>query len=259
MAGGVIFDVDGTLLDTNYLHIAAWWEAFRERGHDISCADIHRALGMGSSDLVERVLGHPDASVIEAHSRYYAPYLGRMRPLPGAADLLGTTARLGLRVVLATSAKDEEIDLMLDALGARDSIGTVVSSGDVGQAKPEPDIVAKALRESGTEPDHAVMVGDAVWDMIAASRAGIRGIGVLSGGIAEAELRDAGATEIYADAAALLGAIPGSAIGQLIASPSLRNRPGPGRHGEDDEKSPDAEGEEPEDREDAGSPRSPGR
>jgi HAD superfamily hydrolase (TIGR01509 family) len=214
-AGGVIFDVDGTLLDTNYLHVAAWWDAFRERGHDIRCADVHRALGMGSADLVELVLGRPDPSVIEAHSRYFAPYLGRMRPLPGAADLLGATARLGLHVVLATSAKDEEIDLMLDALGARDSIGTVVSSGDVEQAKPQPDIVEKALSESGTDPGRAVMVGDAVWDMIAAGRAGIRGNGLLSGGITEADLRDAGATEIYADAADLLGKIPASAIGQL--------------------------------------------
>jgi hypothetical protein len=71
--GGVIFDVDGTLLDTNYLHVAAWWDAFRERGHDIRCADVHRALGMGSSDLVERVLGRPDTTVIEAHGRYFAP------------------------------------------------------------------------------------------------------------------------------------------------------------------------------------------
>src|ERR1700735_4999016 len=167
-AGGVIFDVDGTLLDTNYLHVAALLDALRELGHDIRRAEVHRARGMGAADLVELVLGRPDPSVIEAHSRYFAPYLGRMRPLPGAADLLGSTARLGLHVVLATSAKDEEIDLMLDALGARDSIGTVVSSGDVEQAKPQPDIVEKALSESGTDPGRAVMVGDAVWDMIAA-------------------------------------------------------------------------------------------
>jgi HAD superfamily hydrolase (TIGR01509 family) len=227
VGGGVIFDVDGTLLDTNYLHVAAWWEAFRERGADIRCADVHRALGMGSSDLVERVLGQPDPSVIEAHSRYFAPYLGRMRPLPGAADLLRETAGLGLRVVLATSAKDEEIDLMLDALGAGDSIGTVVSSGDVEQAKPHPDIVERALSESGTDPGRAVMVGDAVWDMIAAGRAGIRGIALRSGGISEAELREAGALEIYADAAALLGNISASVIGQLGGSASDASlRPG---------------------------------
>ena len=216
--GGVIFDVDGTLLDTNYLHVAAWWDAFRERGHDVPCADVHRALGMGSSDLVERVLGRPDATVIEAHSRYFAPYLGRLRPLPGAADLLKATARLGLNVVLATSAKDEEVGLMLDALGARDAIGTVVSSGDVDQAKPDPDIVERALQESGTDRGRAVMVGDAVWDMIAARRAGIPGIGLLSGGIAQQELRDAGAAEVYADAASLLGKISGSVIGELRGS-----------------------------------------
>ncbi len=106
--GGVIFDVDGTLLDTNYLHVAAWWQAFRERGHAIRCADVHRALGMGSDELVERVPGRPDRSVIDAHSRYFAPYLGRMRPLPGAPDLLAATSKLGLHVVLATSAKDDE-------------------------------------------------------------------------------------------------------------------------------------------------------
>lgn len=169
--GGVIFDVDGTLLDTNYLHVTAWWDAFRERGHDVACADIHRAIGLSSEDLITRVLGHPDPSVSEAHSRYVAPYLGRMRPLAGAPDLLRATARLGLNVVLATSAKDEELDLMLDALGARDALDTVVSSGDVNQAKPHPEIVQKALEESGTDPARAVMVGDTVWDVLAAQRA----------------------------------------------------------------------------------------
>jgi phosphoglycolate phosphatase-like HAD superfamily hydrolase len=104
---------------------------------------------------------------------------------------------------------------MLDALGAREAIGAVVTSGDVDQAKPEPDIVDRALSESGTDPGRAVMVGDAVWDVIAAKRAGIGCIGLLSGGIAEEELRDAGATETYADAAALLGKLSASAIGRL--------------------------------------------
>jgi phosphoglycolate phosphatase-like HAD superfamily hydrolase len=220
--GGVIFDVDGTLLDTNYLHVAAWWAAFRERGHDIRCADVHQALGMGSADLVERVLGQPDPTVIDAHSRYYAPYLGRMRPLPGAPDLLAATARLGLHVVLATSAKDDEVDLMLDALGARDAIGTLVSSGAVERAKPHPDLVERALSESGTERARAAMVGDAVWDVVAARRAGIPCIGLLSGGIAEQQLRDAGATEVYPDAAALLGELPASTIGRLDSPASPR-------------------------------------
>lgn len=223
--GGVIFDVDGTLLDTNYLHVAAWWEAFRERGHDIRCADVHRALGMGSAELVEQVLGHLDPSVIDAHSRHFAPYLGRMRPLPGAPDLLTASAGLGLHVVLATSAKDDEIELMLDALGARDAIGTVVSSGAVERAKPDPDIVERALSESGIDAACAVMVGDAVWDVIASGRAGIPCIGLLSGGIAEEQLRDAGAVEVYDDAAALLGNLRAGAIGRLGASSAGQVRP----------------------------------
>ena len=215
--GGVIFDVDGTLLDTNYLHIAAWWEAFRERGHEVQCAEVHRALGLASAELVERVLGRAEPSVIDAHSRHMAPYLGRMRPLPGAADLLAAVAGLGLNVVLATSAKDEEIDFMLDALGARDAIGTVVSSGSVEQAKPAPDIVEAALDQSGTERERAVMVGDAVWDVIAARRAGIPCVGLLSGGIAGDELRGAGAVEVHHDPAALLASLQTSAVGRLAA------------------------------------------
>lgn len=215
---GVIFDVDGTLLDTNYLQVAAWWEAFRERGHDIRCADVHRALGMGSAELVQRVLGRPDPTVSPAHSRHYAPYLGRIRPLPGAADLLRATAELGLQVVLATSAKDDEVDLMTDALGAGSAVTTVVSSGAVERAKPDPDIVRKALDDSGIDSGCAVMVGDTIWDVLAAERAGLRCIGLLCGGTAEAELREAGAAAVYHDPAALLGDIHTSPIGQLIRS-----------------------------------------
>jgi HAD superfamily hydrolase (TIGR01509 family) len=219
-AGGVIFDVDGTLLDTNYLHVTAWWEAFRERGHDVVCADIHRAIGLGSEDLIRRVLGKPDPSVSAAHSRYIAPYLGRIRALPGAADLLRATSRLGLKVILATSAKDEELDLMLDALGASEVIDTVVSSGDVGQAKPDPEIVNQALHDSATDRDRAVMVGDTVWDVIAAQRANLPCIGVLTGGIGEEPLRAAGAAETYPDAVTLLDNLGGSVIGNL-AGPAV--------------------------------------
>ncbi len=223
--GGVLFDVDGTLLDTSYLHVAAWWEAFRERGHDVRCADIHRAIGLESGDLIQRVIGKPDPSVSDAHSRHYAPYLGRMRRLPGARELLVATARLGLNVVLATSAKHDELGLMLDALGAGSSISTVVSSistvvssADVEQAKPNPDIIERALGESGTARTEAVMVGDSVWDVLAARRARMPCIGVLSGGIAAEQLREAGAAEIYPDAAALLEDLEASGIGRLAVA-----------------------------------------
>lgn len=220
--GGVIYDVDGTLLDTNYLHVTAWWEAFRERGHNVACADIHRALGLSSDDLISRVLGRPDPSVSDAHSRYIGPYLGRLRPLAGAAELLQATAKLGLNVVLATSAKDEELDLMLAALGAGDAVGTVVSSGDVKQAKPDPEIVHKALEDSGTDPQRAVLVGDTVWDVLAARRAGLPCIGLLTGGVGEEELRHAGVAETYRDPAALLDRLADTAIGRLTADSARR-------------------------------------
>jgi HAD superfamily hydrolase (TIGR01509 family) len=213
---GVVFDVDGTLLDSNYLHVAAWWEAFRELGHDVPCADIHRAIGLGSEDLVSRLLGHPDQTASQAHSRYIAPYLGRLRALPGAADLLTETRRRGLQVVLATSAKDEELGLMLDALGAREAVGTVVSSGAVDQAKPAPDIVHEALRQSGLDHSRAVMVGDTVWDVQSAGRAGIPCIGLLCGGISEAELSEAGAVAVYPGPAALLEQLAASPFGRLL-------------------------------------------
>jgi phosphoglycolate phosphatase-like HAD superfamily hydrolase len=216
--GGVLFDVDGTLLDTSYLHVAAWWEAFRERGHAVRCADIHRAIGLEPGELIQRVIGKPDPSVSDAHSRHYAPYLGRMRRLPGARELLVATARLGLNVVLATSAKEDELDLMLDALGAGSSISTVVSSADVEQARPGPGIIERALSESGTARTDAVMVGDSVWDVIAARRARLPCIGVLSGGIAAEQLREAGAAEIYPDGAALLEDLGASGIGRLAAA-----------------------------------------
>jgi phosphoglycolate phosphatase-like HAD superfamily hydrolase len=188
----------------------------------VACADIHRALGLSSDDLISRVLGRPDPSVSDAHSRYIGPYLGRLRPLAGAAELLQATAKLGLNVVLATSAKDEELDLMLAALGAGDAVGTVVSSGDVKQAKPDPEIVHKALADSGTDPQRAVMVGDTVWDVLAARRAGLPCIGLLTGGVGEEELRHAGAAETYRDPAAVLDRLADTAIGRLTAYSARR-------------------------------------
>ncbi|MGO8887291.1 MAG: HAD family hydrolase [Streptosporangiaceae bacterium] len=121
-------------------------------------------------------------------------------------------------MVLATSAKDDEVDLMLDALGAGDAIDTAVSSGVVSKTKPEPDIIEAALDESATDRSRAVMVGDTRWDVIAAQRAGIPCIGLLTGGIAAQERRDAGAAEVYDDAAALLKQLSDSVIGRLERS-----------------------------------------
>ena len=134
-----------------------------------------------------------------------------------------------LNVVLATSAKDEELDLMLDALGARDAVGTVVSSGDVKQARPDPEIVHKALEESGTDPRRAVMVGDTVWDVLAARRAGVPCIGLLSGGIGEEDLRGAGAAETYRWSRRVAGRSWAAARSAGSAIAPVPGRAGPGR------------------------------
>jgi phosphoglycolate phosphatase-like HAD superfamily hydrolase len=212
--GCAVFDVDGTLLDTNYLHVAAWWEAFREHGMDVRSADIHRALGKDSKALVQAVIGRPHDGVIEAHSRFYGPYLGRLRPLPGAAGLLRATAALGAAVVLGTSAKPDELDLMLAALDAGDAISEVLSSGDVDAAKPAPDMIDAALEATSADRSRCVMVGDAVWDIQAAVKAGVPSIGLLSGGIGADELRSAGADAVYLDAAALLTDLASSPLHQ---------------------------------------------
>lgn len=212
---GVLFDVDGTLIDTNYLHVVAWWQAFRERGYDVAMAGIHEAIGMGSDKLVQQVLGTQDPSVSEAHSRYYAPFLGRLRPFPGAADLLRATASLGLAVVLASSVSSDQVDLLLDTLKAGDVIETVVSSSDAEQTKPAPDLVQVAMQRSGLDPGGCVMVGDTAWDVEAAGRSGVACAGVRTGGWSAERLRAAGAVAVYDDVAALLAELEDSPIGRL--------------------------------------------
>ncbi|MGC9665633.1 HAD family hydrolase [Planosporangium sp. 12N6] len=218
---GVLFDVDGTLVDTNYLHAVTWWEALRQAGYTVPMARIHRAIGMGSDKLLDHLLGPDrdrdrDAEMSGAHLALYTTYWERLRPLPGAADLLRACAARGLRVVLASSASQKELGALRRALDADDVIHTATSKSDVESSKPDPDILAVALRESGLSPDAALMVGDAVWDAVAAARAGVACIGLTCGGTSAAELREAGAVETYDDPAALCENLERSAIAKLI-------------------------------------------
>jgi HAD superfamily hydrolase (TIGR01509 family) len=214
----VLFDVDGTLVDSNYLHAVCWWEAFTQAGHDVPMASVHRAIGMGSDQMLDALLPagrdrDGDDGIRAAHGALYATYWPRQRPLPGAADLLRACKKRGLTVVLASSADAREFTALRAALDADDAIDEATSSADVERSKPAPDLVQVALDKARVPPDAAVFVGDTVWDVRASGKAGVSCIGLLSGGIGRAELLDAGAAEVYDGPAELLGALPRSIVG----------------------------------------------
>jgi HAD superfamily hydrolase (TIGR01509 family) len=218
--GAVIFDVDGTLVDSNYFHVVAWMAAFRDVGCPVDAAAIHQAIGMGSGQLLAALLGAEDADRVgeqakQRHKELYRPYLETLRAFDGANELLrGVSA--AAEVVLATSAESEEISAQRRALNADDVISAVIGSSDVDSAKPEPDLVEVALRKVGVTADRAVFVGDTVWDVEAASRAGVPCVGVLTGGICAAELRDAGAVAVYGGAADLLAHLNDSHLSAVM-------------------------------------------
>ncbi len=218
MAGrrGVVFDVDGTLVDSNYLHCIAWLRAFREHGYDVPAASIHRCVGMGAERLVTTLVGEPDEAVEKSHAERYGDLYRELCALPGAADLLHVVRRRGGEVVLATSAKPDEVGALLWALDADMSISVVTSAADVAAAKPEPEVFQVALRSADLEPGSAIVVGDTVWDVEAARRAGMACVGVLTGGISRAELLEAGAVAVYGGAAELLAHFDQSPLGALL-------------------------------------------
>jgi HAD superfamily hydrolase (TIGR01509 family) len=215
-----LFDVDGTLVDTNYLHAVTWWEAFGQAGYDVPMTRIHRAIGMGSDQLLDALLPNDrdnagDSSIRAAHSALYAAYRGRLRPFSRAAELLRACRRSGLDVVLASSADAPEFALLREALAAEDAISLAVSGADVVASKPAPDLVMAALERSGARPQDAVFVGDTVWDVEACDRAGVPCIGVRGGGITGADLMEAGAVAVFADPADLL-ASTGGQLGKAL-------------------------------------------
>src|SRR3982750_2826402 len=171
---GVLFDVGGTLVNPTYLHAVTWWEALRQGDHDVPMAIIHHAIGMGSDKLLDALLGEErdrdgDGKLTDAHAALYSTYWDRLRPLPGAADLLRACKANGQRVVLASSANDRELTALRQALGADDVIDVATSASDAKESKPAPDIIGVALDRAGLAPEEVVLVGDSVWDIRAAA------------------------------------------------------------------------------------------
>jgi HAD superfamily hydrolase (TIGR01509 family) len=201
---GVIFDIDGTLLDNNYFHTIAWWRAFHSAGMDIPMAAIHRGIGMGGSEMMAKLIGEARPELSEAHGREFEKFHDEMVPFAGVADLLREVRAMGLRVVLGTSATPENLPAMLRAIDADDAIEAVISSADVQQAKPHPDIFVASLQKAELDPGRTLVVGDTRWDVEAARRSGLDCIGLLTGGWAAEELEAAGAVAVYENPADLL-------------------------------------------------------
>jgi HAD superfamily hydrolase (TIGR01549 family) len=194
-----ILDVDGTLVDTNYHHALAWHRALHAHGHSVQMWKVHRHIGMGSDQILEALIGEEAAAkqgdeIRDAEGEAYGELIGEVEPLEGAQDLIERLHEEGATVILASSAKQEEVDHYLDLLDARELVDGWTTSADVENTKPEPDLVQAALEKAGGD-GASVMVGDSVWDVKAATAAGIPTLAVLTGGFSEAELREAGAVQ----------------------------------------------------------------
>jgi HAD superfamily hydrolase (TIGR01509 family) len=194
-----ILDVDGTLVDTNYHHAIAWHRALRAHGHSVQMWKVHRHIGMGGDKIVAALAGEEaeereGEAIRAAEAEAYGELIGEVEPMGGARELLEGLRGDGTAVILASSAKQGEVDHYLDLLEARDLVDAWTSSADVEETKPAPDLVHTALEKEGDGP--AVMVGDSTWDVKAAGKAGIPTLAVLTGGFSEEELREAGAAQV---------------------------------------------------------------
>jgi HAD superfamily hydrolase (TIGR01509 family) len=218
-----ILDVDGTLVDTNYHHAIAWYRAFREHGITPPIWRIHRHIGMGGDQLVAAVAGEETEArsgdaIRESEGDMYMAMIEEVEPLEGARELVADLGERADRVVLASSAKEREVDRYLDLLDARALADAWTTSADVEATKPQPDLVHAALKMAGAES--GLMIGDTTWDCEAAGRAGIASVAVLTGGFSARELTEAGAEAVFEDVAALrrdLDALP--LIGEGLARP----------------------------------------
>jgi HAD superfamily hydrolase (TIGR01549 family) len=212
----VLLDIDGTLVDSNYFHAVAWFRAFRRNGHDVLVSDLHRLVGMGADQLIERVVGEGDESLEQAWQEEFAELRDEIIATPGARDLVRALKERGLTTVYATSGQPQDVEALRSVIGADEWIDEAVSSEEVEASKPAPDIFRLALERAGVGAEDAVVVGDTVWDVEAASACGVACVAVTTGGISEPELRAAGAAAVYASPEALLADLDASPIGRLL-------------------------------------------
>jgi HAD superfamily hydrolase (TIGR01509 family) len=204
LGAGVLFDVDGTLFDTNYLHTLAWSRALRDAGEWAPMNAIHRLIGMGGDQVVRELLGHESEAAVAARPRRYKELIDDVRPFPGAAALLERVHSSAIRVVLATSAPADELDELVQKLEAPDAIDAITTADDIERSKPSPEVFLTAIERGSIDPERALAIGDSIWDVRAARDAGIGCIAVESGGYSQHELSEAGAMRVYRDVKEIL-------------------------------------------------------
>ena len=197
-----ILDIDGTLVDTNYHHAIAWYRAFRQHKIVLPLWRIHRHIGMGGDQMIaaltdERTEQEQGDDIRAAEKALYFQLIDEVETMEGSRELIERLKRSGHTVVLASSAKQDEVDHYLDLLDARELADAWTSSADVEATKPEPDLVKSALEKAGGRDGQAVMIGDTPWDIEAAKRADVPTLAVLTGGFGVDELREAGALDVF--------------------------------------------------------------
>jgi HAD superfamily hydrolase (TIGR01509 family) len=213
---GALLDVDGTLIDSNYLHALAWSRAFTELGTWAPSNAIHRLVGMGGDQLVPTLFGHDIPGAADAWRRHYEALLVEVRPFPDADTLLHSLAEAGLAVVLASSAPKEHLAAARELLDCDDVIDAATSSDDVQSSKPEPDIFIAALHAGSVDSRRAIVIGDSVWDVRAARRAGLACVAVETGGFSSHELSEEGALHVYRDVAELAAQLRTSPVAAIV-------------------------------------------
>lgn len=209
MIKAVLFDIDGTLIDSNELHVTAWHQVFAEAGHPMEPSAIRAQIGKGGDNLVPALLPHVSASeqkaLADEHGRLFKQvFLGQAQPFPDARRLIERVRGDGRQVVLASSASKDELRYYVELLDIDEMVDATTSIDDVSTSKPAPDIFASALKKAGVGAHEALAVGDTPYDVLSAGKAGMNTIAVLSGGFSHADLERAGAMAIYSDVADLL-------------------------------------------------------
>jgi HAD superfamily hydrolase (TIGR01509 family) len=213
----VLFDVDGTLTDTNYLHTLAWRRAFLDHGHDVASWRIHKLIGASSTRLMEDCIGTADDDVKAAWRSHFEALVPEVRAFPGATDLIRAVQDRGGLVVLATSSPEDIIEHHLRALGLEESdLAGITTDSDVEAAKPAPDVFLAALAAADGDASRALVVGDTGWDLQAAQAAGISAVAVCTGGWTHHELVQGGAVEVHDDVASMARDLDSSALGDLL-------------------------------------------